>query len=101
MASYHCTNREIADFFGVDESLISKRFSSIITKRKSETRNKLRKMQWEEAEEGNWKMMIWLGKQMLGQRDIHDVTTDGQPIGGFEIKVDNKKTATKLAKLIN
>ena len=31
LASYGCSNREIADYFGCDESLISKSYSSFIT----------------------------------------------------------------------
>lgn len=33
----------------------------------------LRRMQWEGAKKGNATMLIWLGKQLLGQRDKHDV----------------------------
>jgi len=102
LASYHCTNVEIAEFYGVDEKTIRNRFSDLITKNKAETRYKLRKAQIQEAlEQRNWKMMIWLGKQMLGQKDNQDLTSDGRAIGGFEIKVDNKDTAEKLAKLIS
>lgn len=32
-------------------------------------RKSLRRLQWEKAEEGNVTMMIWLGKQILGQKD--------------------------------
>jgi hypothetical protein len=31
----------------------------------------LRRLQWKGAEAGNPTMLIWLGKQMLGQRDSH------------------------------
>lgn len=32
-------------------------------------RTSLRRMQWSKAKEGNVTMMIWLGKQVLGQKD--------------------------------
>ena len=33
----------------------------------------LRRLQWKSAENGNVSMQIWLGKQMLGQRDKPEV----------------------------
>ena len=35
LASYHCTNTEIADFYGCDESLIRKKYSDYLTKGRS------------------------------------------------------------------
>lgn len=39
-------------------------------------RIKLRDLQWKTAESGNATMQIWLGKQMLGQTDKIESTTD-------------------------
>ena len=69
MASYGCSNREIADFFGCTESLISKSYSSFITKGRSKGKIRLRQLQHKAAEAGNVTMLIWLGKQRLGQTD--------------------------------
>ena len=41
LAGYGCTQREIADFYGCDESLISKNYSSIIAKGKADLKKKL------------------------------------------------------------
>ena len=69
LAEYGCTQREIADFFGCDESLISKSYSSFITKGRSKGKIRLRQLQHKAAEDGNVTMLIWLGKQRLGQSE--------------------------------
>ena len=43
----------------------------------------LRKAQWEKAMAGDTKMLIWLGKQHLGQKD-NPSTPMHNPIGGIE-----------------
>jgi hypothetical protein len=44
-------------------------------------RVKLRQKQETMALEGDRTMLIWLGKNMLGQSDAVDVTSDGQYVG--------------------
>ena len=79
LASLHCTNMEIAEFFGCDESLIRKSYSEYLTKGRAEMKLRLRQLQWKSAEKGNAVMLIWLGKQILGQSDI-PVGEDSQPL---------------------
>ena len=79
LASYGCTNIEIADFFGCDESLIRKSYSEYLTKGRSEMKMRLRQLQWKSAEKGNVVMQIWLGKQMLGQSET-PITEDNEPL---------------------
>ena len=43
LASYGCTNREIASFFGCTESLIKKSYSSFSDKRERWRKNKIKK----------------------------------------------------------
>ena len=77
LASIGCTNVEIAAFFDTSESTIRRRFSEIITKGKERGKIRLRKKQMELALRGNVQMLIWLGKQVLGQREPkqeHDFT---------------------------
>jgi hypothetical protein len=69
MARHGLTNLEIADIFGCDNSTIGKRFSKILTKGRAQRKNVLRRCQWKAAIEGNIPMLIWLGKQDLGQAD--------------------------------
>ena len=46
----------------------------------------LRKAQWEKAMEGDTKMLIFLGKQYLGQKDTPDMELDELPTG-FDIQL--------------
>ena len=73
LASYGCTIREVANFFGCSEDLIKKSYSQFITKGQDEGKTRLRKLQWTAAEKGNVPMLIWLGKQVLGQTDKQEV----------------------------
>ena len=79
LSGYGCTNTEIANFFGCDESLIRKSYSEYVTKGKAEMKLRLRQLQWKSAEKLNAVMLIWLGKQILGQSDI-PVGEDSQPL---------------------
>ena len=69
LAKLHCTNREIAEWFGIEESTLKYNFSDIMAKGRTETKQALRRAQLKNALEGNTTMQIWLGKQMLGQRE--------------------------------
>ena len=74
LASFGCTNREIASFFGCDESLIKKSYSSFLTKGRDKGKIRLRKLQWNAAEKGSTPILIWLGKQILDQTDKQELT---------------------------
>ena len=69
LASYGCSNIEIAEFYGCDESLIRKSFSEYLTKGRAKGKIRLRQLQWKSAEKGNVSMQIFLGKNILGQKD--------------------------------
>ena len=74
--------RAIADIAGVALCTIQNRFRSKLQKRKSKEivarvglRQKLRKAQWDAAiEDKNTAMMIWLGKNELGQAEKIETT---------------------------
>ena len=74
LASYGCTVREVANFFGCSEDLIKKSYSQFMTKGKDKGKIRLRQMQWRSAEKGSVPMQIWLGKQVLGQADKQEIT---------------------------
>ena len=82
MASVGATNVEIADFLGVSEALVRKRGAVILAKARASLRMRLRQAQIKTAMAGNPAMQIWLGKQMLGQVEKHEVsgTEGGHPI---------------------
>lgn len=71
-----CKTTEIGDYFGCSADTIERRFAGELIKGRSELRMSLRQWQLDAAKRGNVVMMIWLGKQMLGQieRSQIDVT---------------------------
>ena len=70
LAQYHCTNKEMADFFDVPLQTFVDNFRDIITKNRLITKQRLRKAQLDLAlNKHDRVMLIWLGKQMLGQAE--------------------------------
>ena len=84
LAKYGCTNIEIADFFGCDESLLRKSYSEFLAKGRVGGKIRLRKLQWRLAQRGSVPMAIWLGKQILGQSDT-PMLLDDELVEGFEL----------------
>jgi len=74
--------RAIAEIVGVDHQTIHNRFSTKLKKRKEEAiidrvkkRKQLKKAQWKAAiKDKNPTMLIWLGKNELGQTDKLETT---------------------------
>lgn len=69
LASIHCTYEEMADIFKVSVDTLERRYADVIKEAKSTGKSSLRRHQWALAQNGNATMLIWLGKQLLGQRD--------------------------------
>lgn len=83
MALIQCTQIEIADYLGCSTMTLQKddQFNDIYKKGMSKGRMSLRRKQWAALEAGNNTMLIWLGKQYLGQQDKHEHTgKDNGPI---------------------
>lgn len=76
-----CTTEEIAAVCGVCKDVIEEQYSEAMQIGKSRARAELRREQWRQAMAGNGTMLVWLGKQMLGQRDKQELTgKDGGPV---------------------
>jgi hypothetical protein len=73
MALVGGTLPEIAAHFGCSETLIQKRYGELIREAKASRRIRLRQKQYQKALEGDTGMLIWLGKQELGQTDERHV----------------------------
>ena len=80
LASYGCTNTEVADFYGCDESLIRKKYSEYLIKGRTKGKIRLRQLQWKSAEQGNVTMQIFLGKNLLGQSDNPADSQNEEPL---------------------
>ena len=75
-----CTNKEMADFFGCSPDLLEKSYSEFLTKGRAEQKMRLRQLQWKACEKGNVSMLIFLGKNMLGQQDRTETTELDEPL---------------------
>jgi hypothetical protein len=74
LASYGCKNTEIADFFNCDPDTITRRFANILAKARAGLKQRIRKAQIDFALKGNATLLIWLGKNELGQKDNETVS---------------------------
>lgn len=72
-----CTKQDIANWFECSEDSIERwakreygeTFAVVFAQKRQKGKVSLRRMQWASAEKGNVTMLIWLGKQYLGQKD--------------------------------
>lgn len=71
LASIQCTQEEIANFLEISTRTLQrdKEFCRIYKKCKESGKMSLRRMQFKKANDGSVPMLIWLGKQYLGQTD--------------------------------
>lgn len=69
LAAIGCKDHEIAEWFGVDQNTLRYNFSVELIKGRETLKHSLRKKQIEVAMSGNAVMLIWLGKNLLGQSD--------------------------------
>jgi hypothetical protein len=89
-----CTAEECAHVLGVSADTIDRRlkeegyegFADYFKKHSHEGKASLRRMQWKAADAGNATMLVWLGKQVLGQRDKHDLDVGGKDDKPVEFK---------------
>ncbi len=91
LAGIGCTVEEIAHVLDCNERTIRRRFARALKGGRLNARASLRRKQWETAmgtitRAPNPAMQIWLGKQMLGQKDKAEVSgADGGPIETSEL----------------
>lgn len=80
LAAIGCTNRDIANWFGINEDTLSYNFKSDLIKGREELKVSLRRAQLKLALGGNAIMLIWLGKNLLGQSDNPIDSSANQPL---------------------
>lgn len=82
LAGYRCTQEEIATALDVGDATLSRFLAKHKRAREAYeagvrvNTTSLRRRQFEVAMDGNVTMLIWLGKQHLGQRDKFEVATN-------------------------
>jgi hypothetical protein len=83
LCAIQCTDEEIAAWLGVSTRTIQSRkkqpeFSEAMTRGKAKGRISIRRWQMKLLEGGNAAIAIWLGKVLLGQRDVTPVEVTGR-----------------------
>ena len=96
LARIQCTQVEICDIFDVTEKTLNVAlkkhsgvtFSQLIKKNMSHGKASLRRNQWKAADKGVPSILIWLGKQHLGQKDQVESTgaVEVHHFDGWEIE---------------
>ena len=71
LAEIQCTINEIAHVLGVSDTKLKRdtEFRAIYDQAREKGKTSLRRLQWAAARRGSTAMLIWLGKQYLGQTD--------------------------------
>lgn len=69
LAAIMCSHAEIAAVLDCSDDTLTRHFADAIKKGREQAGQSLKKAQFKLALGGNPTMLIWLGKQYLGQRD--------------------------------
>lgn len=105
MAYFGATNSELAVFYGCDEATIRRNLGDILEKRRAERRYELRKAQFLLAiskdengqtvpdERPDVRLLIWLGKNELGQAETIKHSGGDEPLVFTNIDVDRVRGA--------
>ncbi len=81
LASYGCTQEEIADYFDTSRSVITARFGQALKLGRANVRKNVRMWQIRRARKGSDKMLIHLGQQYCGQsQKIEQTNTEGPQV---------------------
>ena len=81
LASIMCTYEEIAEVVGTSVSTLQKRYKHLIEKGQANGKKSLRRAQYEAAvEKKDVRMLIFLGKNYLGQQDTPTDTENTAPL---------------------
>ena len=100
LAELHCNDREIAAVVGVSEDTLHRRFAEEIGKARERGKTSLRRVMWRTAMKGNVTMLIWLGKQYLGQTDRASTELTGAAGGPVAFTdADRDEVRRRIARL--
>lgn len=80
LSSIGMKNSEIAEWFDIDDSTLNYNFKQELTKGRLNLNQSLRRAQISLALSGNATMLVWLGKNILGQSDNPFNSDDNAPL---------------------
>lgn len=99
LAHIQCTQEEISIILEISTRTLQKdeQFLRIYKKGLDSGRMSLRRFQWEAAKKGNTTMLVWLGKQYLGQSDKMVVDNQADAIKSADEIITKVRTLAKGA----
>lgn len=80
LAALGCTDRDIANFYGIKEDTLRYNFADNLIKGREELKISLRRSMLRTAHSGNAAVLIFLAKNILGMTDQPVNTDDKQPL---------------------
>lgn len=86
LAAIQCSYAEMAAVLKCDPSTLTRNYSQAIKDGRERGKSSLKRKQYEVAMKGNVGMLIWLGKQHLGQSDKYESQVDQY------IEVDDRRS---------
>lgn len=95
LASVGCTTPDMALILGCSEDTLERRFAGAIKEGRASARGSLLKKQYNLALAGNVTMLVWLGKQRLGQSDKQLTELTGK--GGGPVEIDTAGVRLRIA----
>lgn len=92
LCAIQCTLSEMAAVIGVDQQTLTDKYADLIEQEREAGKMSIRRAQFTSGLNGSVPMLIWLGKQYLGQREKLEQSV---PVGELPIFV--MRAATMLA----
>jgi hypothetical protein len=80
LAEIHCSLAEISHITGIKEGTLEKKYKKELDIGKANGKMGLRRTQMDKAMEGDARMLVWLGKQLLSQSDNPQGGDDSKPL---------------------
>ncbi len=98
MCEIHCTQEEICHLLDINHETLDARlkeagfnnFSHYYKKASTLGKKSLRRIQFEAANNGSVPMMIWLGKQYLGQTDKQEMDMTTRDVTPLQVEFIDK-----------
>lgn len=83
LSRLHPSDEEIAGFCGISRTTLEEwkkdaEFQACVERGRANGKLNLRRRQLKKAEDGDGTMLVWLGKNLLGQADKNEVKVSGQ-----------------------
>jgi len=73
LAAINCSYEEIAAVLGCGSRTLMRRFGAAVQAGRAKGKMSLRRKQYDVAMNGSTSMLIWLGKQLLDQKDKSEI----------------------------